>query len=69
MADLLVRVRVRVRVRAYVSDVIYIFNGSFNLRYEEPQYCNYLKRYKVRRLDGVFKLQRVVMVFFSLFHH
>jgi hypothetical protein len=28
MADLLVRVRVRVRVRAYVSDVIYLFNGE-----------------------------------------
>jgi hypothetical protein len=28
MADLLVMVRVRVRVKAYVSDVIYIFNGE-----------------------------------------
>ena len=31
---------------------------SFNPRYEEPQYCNYLKRYKVRWLDGVFQVSK-----------
>ena len=36
------------------SRTIYI--SDINPRYEEPQYCNYLKRYKVRWLDGVFQV-------------
>jgi hypothetical protein len=39
-----------------VEDSRTIYISDINPRYEEPQYCNYLKRYKVRWLDGVFQV-------------